>query len=217
MRRFLQILLILNGLFLPLSCFPLIFLFNTINPMQLAFITDFTVENRTGRELSVTPIGTVGQQGRRRSLPLTRWKAPWWPASQYADIPVPADEKVTLFYDWDDINFSELVVATEDGTLRQLVVNSNPTARQYVIPEVTDFVIDDVNRLEEVNPAVLAACQKAREPRQSGLPSLLILAVPAITFTLLLARYRRTKPQPAGWLSDSSFLSDGDPEGDQAV
>jgi hypothetical protein len=216
MRRFLQILLILNGLFLPLSCFPLIFLFNAVNPMQLAFITDFTVENRTAKTIFVTPIGTVGPQGDRHSLPLTRWKAPWYPASQHADIPISAGEKVTLFYDSDDINFSELVVATEDGTVRQLVVNPAPTARQYVIPDVTDFVIDDVNRLDAVGPTVQAACHEARQPRKSGLFDLAVLAIPAITFVALLKFFQRTKPRPPeGWLDESAFLSGEQNLGDQ--
>src|SRR5690348_3526721 len=127
MRRVLLVLLILNGLLLPLSCIPVLLLFNAVNPMQLMFVTGFTVQNRTGGTLSVTPIGTVGPDGHRRPLPLMRWQIPAVPASRNGRLPVQSGKTITLYYDWDDINFSELVIEAEDGELRQLVVNPPPT------------------------------------------------------------------------------------------
>ncbi|MBI4584505.1 MAG: hypothetical protein HY717_10855 [Planctomycetes bacterium] len=46
----LLILLVLNGLFLPLGCLPMLLAFNTVNPMALAFIVGFTVENQTAEK-----------------------------------------------------------------------------------------------------------------------------------------------------------------------
>jgi hypothetical protein len=196
MRRVLFVFLILNGLLLPLSCVPALFLFNAVNPMQLTFIAGFTVENRTGDTIYVTPVGTVGPEGHRHPLPLAVWKAPWVPASQRGRFPVRTGGTITLYYDWDDINFSELVVETEDGELRQLVVNPNPTANQYTIPRVTDFVIEDVNRLGPLDPVVRGAYDAAQRPVRWW-PIVAGLATPAVTFVLLLRWYKRAKvPRP---------------------
>lgn len=189
MRRVLFILLILNGMLLPLSCVPVLFLLNVVNPMQMVFVTAFTVENRTAATIYVTPVGTVGPDGWRRPLPLAVWQAPWVPASQRGRIPIGSGETITLYYDWDDINFSELVVETEGGTLRQLIVNPNPTANQYTIPRVTDFVIDDVAQLGPVDLRV----QEAYDAAQRPIPFWLILtstAAPAVTFVLLRRWYK---------------------------
>jgi hypothetical protein len=195
MRRVLFVLLILNGLLLPLCCVPVLFLINAVNPMQLAFITGFTVENRTAEVLYVTPIGTVGPAGERHPLPMALWKVPWVPASERAKIPVQSAEKITLYYDWDDINFSELVIETPSGELRQLVVNANPTANQYTKPPVSDFVIDDFGRLEAADQRVRAAYTAAQIPSRFG-RFLLGSAIPGVTFCLLLWCYKRLKRLP---------------------
>lgn len=190
MRRVLFALLILNGLLLPLTCVPALVLFNAVNPMQLAFITGFTVENRTAATIHVTPIGTVGPAGDRHPLPLAVWKAPWVPASRLGRFPVRSGETITLYYDWDDINFSELVVEADEGEPRQLVVNPEPTANQYTVPRVTDFVIDDVGRLGAVDPRVREAHAAAQQPVRWW-PILLATGAPAVTFVVLRRWYRR--------------------------
>lgn len=93
-------------------------------------------------------------------------------------------------YDWDDINFSELVVETSTGELRQLVVNPDPTANQYSVPRVTDFVIEDVSRLGVADERVREAYRAAQIPARWWL-ILGGMAVPAGTFVLLLRYHRR--------------------------
>lgn len=56
---------------LPLVLWTLLVIFSLINPMGLMFLTNFTVENNSGEKLWVTPIGAVGQDGKRRPLPLS--------------------------------------------------------------------------------------------------------------------------------------------------
>jgi hypothetical protein len=196
MRRVLRWLLVLNGVLLPLSCIPALLLFNSVNTMELAFITAFTVENRSPAPIYVTPIGTVGREGRKWPLPLVIWQAPWVPASQRAHFLVPNGQSITLNYDWDDINFSELVVEEEGRGLQQLVVNPNPTANQYTIPPTTHFVIGAGERLGPVDPKVREAYETARHPTRW----LLILAgttAPLISFILLRRWYRRIRIPPA--------------------
>jgi hypothetical protein len=196
MRRLLFVLLVLNGLLLPLTCVPALFLFNAVNPMQLTFITGFTVENRTESTIYVTPVGTVGAEGHRLPLPMAIWKAPWVPASQRGRFPVRSGETITLYYDWDDINFSELVVEAGDGELRQLVINTEPTANQYTVPRVTDFVIDDLDRLGPIDPRVREAHVAAQQPVRWW-PIVTATATPAVTFVLLRRWYRRLKAAKA--------------------
>ena len=153
MRRVLFYLLILNALLLPLLCLPALFLLNASNP----FITGFTVENRTAATVYVTPVGTGELDSRRHPLPLVVWKAPSMPSSQQGQFVVRSGETITLYYDWDDINLSELVVESEDGTLRQLAINARPPAN----PEL---VIDDLDRLGSVNSRVYDAYVAAQHP-----------------------------------------------------
>lgn len=196
MRRLLFVLLILNGLLLPLTCVPVLFLLGAVNPMQLAFITEFTVENRTAATVYVTPIGTVSHEGLRRPLPMAAWPAPCVPASQRGRLPIRTGEKIAYYYDWDDINFSELVVESQDGELRQLVVNPNPTANQYTVPKETDFVIDDLDRLGPVDRSVREAYTLAQQ-RLPWWPILAATTAPALSFVFLRRRYRRLKPVAA--------------------
>jgi len=188
MRRMLPVLLFLNGLLL--TCVLAAFLLDPVNPMRQAFIIEFTVENRSESNVYVTPIGTVGPEGHRRPLPMELGKAAWAPASQRGRFPVRRGETITLYYDWDDINFSELVVETENGELRQLVVNPEPTLNQYIVPKVTDFVIDDLSRLEAVDHDVREAHAAAQQPA-SRWPIGVWTGVPALTFLALWWWYRR--------------------------
>ena len=175
--------------------------------MQLVFIAGFTVENRTGATIYVTPIGTVGPQGHRHPLPLAVWKKPWVPASKLGRFPVRSGETITLYYDWDDINFSELVVEADDGEMRQLVVNPEPTANQYTVPRVTDFVIADLGHLGAVDQRVRLAHAAAQRPVQWW-PILAVTTAPAVTFVLLRRRYRRLKATMATRHAEPSAAPD---------
>ena len=116
----------------------------------LAFITDCSVTNATNDFLSVTPVGTVGSDGQRTLLPLYRTSFPFFVKSKRGDFQIAPNETFRFDYDMDDVNFSEIVVENSAGEIRQIVVNSNPTQNQYMVPSETDFIIDDFNVLATV-------------------------------------------------------------------
>ena len=116
----------------------------------LAFITDCSVTNATNDFLSVTPVGTVGSDGQRTLLPLYCTSFPFFVKSKRGDFQIAPNETFRFDYDMDDVNFSEIVVENSAGEIRQIVVNSNPTQNQYMVPSETDFIIDDFNVLATV-------------------------------------------------------------------
>jgi len=89
MRRFLLLLLLLNGLLLPVSALALLLVVNMFNPLAVAFVTGFTIENRTSEPLRVTPVGTIGD-GHRSLLPVYLIRFPAVPAIRSRDFLVPA-------------------------------------------------------------------------------------------------------------------------------
>jgi len=120
----------------------------------VAFITNCSVTNSTAATLLISPIGTIGSEGKRTPLTLYRTSFPFFIKSKHKDFEVAPGETFRFDYDMDDINFSEIVVENPAGGMRQIVVNPNPTSNQYVVPDVTDFTIEDFNTLLPVAPNV---------------------------------------------------------------
>ncbi len=128
-----------------------------------AFVADFTVENRTDTTVAVTPVGTVGA-GDRAPLPVKVLAFPLLPplpALRAGGYRLAPGEAVTIRYDMDDINFSEIVVAAGPDRVLQLVTDPNPTTNQYHGPLQRHYVIDDLARLEPVPQPVREAAQAA--------------------------------------------------------
>jgi hypothetical protein len=125
-----------------------------------AFVTDFTIENRTDTAIVVTPVGTWGA-GNRAPLPVKMLAFPPLPAMRGGGYRLAPGESVTIQYDMDDINFSEIVVTAEPGRPLQLVTDPTPTANQYHGPLQQHYVIDDLARLEPAPPSVQEAAQAA--------------------------------------------------------
>ncbi|HNT36470.1 MAG TPA: hypothetical protein PKH07_15895, partial [bacterium] len=127
----LLVLIVVTCFFMPLVFVPILFLFNSVNPMQLAFITDFTVENRSGEDVSFTPIGTSGREGNRARLPIFAVGFPALPSLRTGNYPLRHGEQRVILYDWDDINLSEIAILSQQGQMYQLVLDPTPTLRQY--------------------------------------------------------------------------------------
>ena len=123
-----------------------------------AFVTDFTIENRTNTTIFVTPVGT-SRAGHRAPLPVIALAFPPLPAIQGGGYRLAPGASVTVHYDMDDINFSEIVVDTEAGPTLQLVTDPNPTTNQYHGPLQRRYVISNLALLE---PAPLLVQEAAR-------------------------------------------------------
>lgn len=156
-----------------LSVCAIFILFNTVNPMQSAFIISFKVENQSGEDIWITPIGTRGSEGRRAHLPRYISVFPALPAIKTGSFHVQNHQTIEIKYDWDDINFSEIAIESQDGQFYQLVVDSNPTKDQYRTPESRHFIIPDFKTLDHISPAVLEA---VNAPYKERVRSYLIIA-----------------------------------------
>jgi hypothetical protein len=188
----LLILIVITGLFMPLSCVPVLMIINSINPMQVSFLTEFIVENRTGQDIEFTPIGTFGKDGNKSHLPVYKSLNRASIASKIGGYHLGPGESKTIVYDWDDINLSEIAIRTKDGRFYQLVVDSNPTDRQYHPPETNRFVITPVAELEDIAPNVFKATNSRRGIWHYPMVKLLSIALPFILWRLILA-YRKEK------------------------
>jgi hypothetical protein len=156
-----------------------------------AFVAEFTVENRTGQRIAVTPIGTVGKKGDRQPLPVYMWPFPPIWSSQRGGFEILPGESIDIMYDWDDINFSEIVVRDHAGERGQLVVDANPTRNQYRAPSQTRFAIDDIDSLEPVTGPVRNAARNAHVPTNAPWIILGMLLGPWIVFIVLRSVDRR--------------------------
>lgn len=159
--------------FLALSCLVLFGL-----SFGMIFITEFSIENRTDELLLVTPVGTVGKQGLRRPLPILLKVPLPIRAAKSGGFVIASTETTTLWYDMDDINFSEIVVQNSEGQQRQIVVNPKPTERQYHAPKQRHYVIDNFEKLSEVPVNIREAATAAQVPINYPYIILTLIIVP---------------------------------------
>lgn len=116
--------------------------------MQVVFITSFTLENRTNEDIFITPLGAVDQEGDRDILPQYLSPFPAIPVLKNGNLKIKPGESKTIYYDWDDINFSEIFIKTKSSE-RVLIVDANPTRNQYHPPDSRHFVIKNLKVLKE--------------------------------------------------------------------
>ncbi|MCK4871903.1 MAG: hypothetical protein KAS72_04170 [Phycisphaerales bacterium] len=206
MKRSYTIVFVISVVLLPLlpllAMLPII---NSINPMQIGFITDITIANRTEETIKVTPIGATGREAKRQPLPIYATRAPATCSRQLGGFIVEPGEATVILYDWDDVNFSEIVVETESGDLFQLMVDPTPEKNQYHAPTVKSFVISDLGALSPISAEVLPAYEEAKDEFSLWRsyyslmwPILVLAAVPWSVFIFLLVRRRTWQGRPHG-------------------
>lgn len=183
-------LLLTIPLLLP-TCCTLLVLVNSVNPMQLAFLTEFRVENRTDQTLWITPVGTV-LSGQKHALPRYAAKFPAFPAFETGETRVEPGQAARICYDWDDINFTEIAVRGADGAWRQLVVDPSPPKDGYYANRQDAYAIESLASLPAASGEVLRAAQGTGTNRIWILASAGLIG-PALflTFVLLLLCGRR--------------------------
>ena len=185
----LQLALVISYCFLGLSCL----LFAGMS-FGAAFLATFTVENGLKQSIWVTPVGTVGPNGSRHPLPVSRYFVVAIPSNVRGGYELQPNETVTITYDMDDINFSEIVVEDGSGAIGQLVVNANPTANQYHAPKTKHFVVQ-YNSLIPIPAAVLNAAKRARQRSHTATVLVSILVVPWPTVLLLSWFMKKRTPK----------------------
>lgn len=159
-RRAWKVRRIASGVCLPLTILPIGLICSPFEPLRPAFKATFTVENRLPVAVSVTPIGAKGPHAKRMMLPLLKDSRLYFRLSKVTDYLIEPGATRGFVFDWDDINFSEIRVATPQQT-KMLVLDPDPPRDAYDAPKTAHFEIDEAS-LVEPTPAVLAA----RPPRR---------------------------------------------------
>lgn len=130
---------------------------SAVNPFGLMFLTSFTIENGTDEEILVTPIGATGAAGTRYTLPYSVFKRFEVFGVKKGNFRIPAGASKEFTYDWDDIQFSEILVRRSNEPWRVTATGLHPTFNQYRMPQKSRFVISDVENLPYASEIHLAA------------------------------------------------------------
>ncbi len=147
---------------LPVTCMNGLLVIGMFNPMPRAFLTSFTVVNQSQETIDVTPIGTIGTEGRRRILPLSSQDKRSLNLTGPFEIRLHPKGEHQFTYDWDDINFSELAVRDGRGEWYQLVTDPNPAKNENSPPKKKSFAIPPLSQLSKATNDVIAAAKSPR-------------------------------------------------------
>lgn len=202
MKLFLRILQFIPYPFLALS---VLLWMGTI--FSVAFITDFTIENQTGETITVTPVGAVGQLGNRWPLPIVMFEFPSLPSLHRGGYRLEPNESVTVKYDMDDINFSELVIEDKQGRFLQMVIDPNPTINQYHGPLQREYVIGNLAQLPQATPAAIRAAGRAKQQHLGSIVLLSLMFGPWLVLGCVAWSRGRLERQSSLQAEDSTAIA----------
>jgi hypothetical protein len=148
---------------------------NSVNPMQLAFISTFEVENKTQQPLWITPIGTT-LSGDKSVLPQFL-PFPVIPVLRSRELRVEPGKRRRIYYDWDDINISEIAIRDSTGVLRCYVIDSSPPTDACYANNRDAYTVDNLQRLPMASATVAAAT--APNPRRFVYPIVVVAGIVA--------------------------------------
>ena len=178
-------------LLLPLFSLTLMFCLNVLNPMALAFLTVFEIENKTDKVILVTPIGAVGPNGFRRQLPYSISTQFYIIDPSKIDYSIQPGEVKQFIYDCDDVQFSEILVRSAAERYRVITTGLHPTQGQYRPPAKKRFEIVDL----EVAPFAEEQHLLALNPKGLSDWTLYFLAITGLfsPFFFIVASYMKSK------------------------
>ncbi len=152
-----RLMIAVGFLFAPLFFSAVLIAVNAVNPFGLMFLTSFTIKNGTNEEIFVTPIGARDGAGVRCTLPYSVFKRFEVFGIKKGNFRIPAGSSKELTYDWDDVQFSEILVRRNNEPWRVKATGLHPTFSQYRIPQKSCFVISDLEHLPYASEIHLAA------------------------------------------------------------
>ena len=198
MSRLLRITLIAIAILLsPLSLLAGLLVLNTVNPMGLVFMTSCSINNKSGQDIWVSPIGAVGKDGYRRPLPFYYFKILLIRSPKRTDFHIAKDKSRTFVYNWDDIQFSEILVRPEQGDIRFIVIDPNPIQHQYRKLKHNLFTVPSLSELPVAPPNLTAALSPIGTKQRISIYGLSVLGLISPTLTIILWRTRKKLPDKA--------------------
>lgn len=186
--------LLVNGLVLLL---PSLMVFVAVSPAYSFRVAEIHVSNRMAEPIAVTPVALPPSGDGRMSVLVFKSRFPAITSKQRGGFVVGPGETRVILYDRFDVWLSELVVAFEDETLRQYVIEPDAPKRVRLPLKVERITIEDTGELQDVSPVVASAAADAMGNRNNWLFWLLwLISVPM--FCLLLWVYRRLPDEKSG-------------------
>ena len=128
-------------------------LMNSLNPMQTMFISSFSVRNDSGEPLRFWTAG-VHESGQTHLLPLFATSWPALPSLRAGGFFLAARQTTRVTYDWDDYNFTAIIVRSAGGDL--LAFDVDAEARQADCcyrPRKEEYVLPPLGTLRAATPA----------------------------------------------------------------
>lgn len=153
---------ILAFLLLPFFCLTILVIGNTINPMTSSFLADFNVENKTNDLIFITPIGTKSPNGSWHQLPYSFSSSFYIRIPSKIDYPIEPGGLKKFVYDYDDIQFSEILIRRAGEKSRVFSTQTPLQLDGYYPPERKEFEIKDINTLPLAEKAHLLALKPTR-------------------------------------------------------
>ncbi len=189
-RRLAGIAFVLSlGLTVPAFLVLLLFAGHSVNPMALAFLTTFQVRNDSKGEVQVW-VGGRGESGRPALLPLHLWEFPAVPAFRSGGFGLKPGAVATITYDWDDTNFTVIIVKTSDGELLAMPVDGGDNRVGCCTPHRQElYVIPSLRELRQ------ATADERELVSRSGLSRPWVFLTPSLAIPLLTLWLWRMKRQ----------------------
>jgi hypothetical protein len=192
-------LIVVAAVLSPFSLVAALLAMNAVNPMALTFLTKFTVVNETHADIWVTPIGVIGQEGRRVTLRYSLLKRLSIPGTKDRGFHIAAGSSREFVYDSDDIQFCEILVHTADGVMRVMPTGLHPTEGQYRTPEQDRFVVRDLAGLESAGTVQLRAMEQGGGQRMLILYGVAAVGLlPPVLLLFVFARRRHAEARKGG-------------------
>ena len=165
-------------------------LLSTVNPMLLVFIANFKVENQSGQDIWFTPIGTRGTEAQKGLMPIYLTAIPALPAVRIGNYYLKDGDTKKIKYDWDDVNFSEILIKAKNGQFYELIVDLEPTDNQYHPPKSKHFVIPELKTLCVARPNIIEVYDRKNRGWLRCLP-LFGSAIFVVLYCRMIAHYRK--------------------------
>lgn len=121
----------------PLLALSGLFCCNSVNPMQVVFVTEMVIVNKSREDIVVSPIGEAHGSGRLRALPTFLADMPAIMAPRDGRFPVASGTTLRLFYDFDDIAATQIIVETVAASPRELAIGS--AHGPYVVEQIDEL------------------------------------------------------------------------------
>jgi hypothetical protein len=111
------------------SLFYAFLLVGTVNPFLLCTVCTVTLNNQSGEDLWITPVGTMGRghigpnlMGVKQVLSQLRWEVPALPSKEYKDLPLGNGEQRRIIYDGELLHFTDLLLRRRSAEVSTMSV-----------------------------------------------------------------------------------------------